>query len=91
MHAQIVYPSAGQIIAVDPDIPPEAQRVAFHAQGAPPGARWRLDGRLLEAATWRPAPGRWRLALESEQGETLDQVQFEVRGAAQAVEQPAAE
>jgi penicillin-binding protein 1C len=86
VRARIVYPSTGQIIAVDPDIPPDAQRVAFRAQGAPPGARWRLEGQLLDADTWRPAPGHWRLILESAQGETLDQVQFEVRGAAHAVE-----
>jgi penicillin-binding protein 1C len=81
-HAAIVYPASGQIIAVDPDIPPDAQRVRFHATGLNGDERWRLNGELLiDASSWRPAPGRWRLVLEDAGGGALDEVQFEVRGA----------
>ena len=91
-RAEIVYPARGQIIAVDPDIPPDAQRVEFRARGATATVQWRLNGALLGAGSaWRPAPGRWRLALESAQGVTLDEVEFEVRGAAHAVDQAGSE
>jgi penicillin-binding protein 1C len=81
-HAAIVYPASGQIIAVDPDIPSDAQRVRFRATGVDGAAHWRLNGELLtDASSWRPVPGRWRLVLEDAGGATLDEVEFEVRGA----------
>jgi penicillin-binding protein 1C len=81
-HPAIVYPASGQIIAVDPDIPSDAQRLRFRATGLDGDARWRLNGELLsDASSWRPAPGRWRLVLEDAAGATLDEVEFEVRGA----------
>jgi penicillin-binding protein 1C len=81
-HPAIVYPASGQIIAVDPDIPPDTQRVRFRAVGVNGDARWRLNGEpLADATAWRPAPGRWRLVLEDAAGVALDEVEFEVRGA----------
>jgi penicillin-binding protein 1C len=87
--ASIVYPADGQIIALDPDIPPEAQRVQFQAQAAPAGASWQLDGEPVvgegtgEApALWPPAAGGHRLGLFDAAGRQLDSVEFEVRGAA---------
>ena len=79
----IVYPADGQIIAVDPDIPGEAQRVQFRAEAAPARAQWRLNGKVRgRSAVLAPwSPGRWRLALETAEGTTLDAVEFEVRGA----------
>jgi penicillin-binding protein 1C len=79
----IVYPAAGQIIAIDPDIPAEAQRVEFRAQGPASGLQWRLnDGPVESAPLWRPEAGRWRLSLHDAQGARLHEVEFEVRGAA---------
>jgi penicillin-binding protein 1C len=47
-HPAIVYPARGQIIAVDPDIPPDTQRVQFRAVGvngnAAAGARNAVGG-----------------------------------------------
>ncbi|HXV07038.1 MAG TPA: penicillin-binding protein 1C [Burkholderiales bacterium] len=81
-HPAIVYPASGQIIAVDPDIPPDTQRVRFRAVGVNGDARWRLNGEpLADASSWHPAPGRWRLVLEDAAGVALDEVEFEVRGA----------
>jgi penicillin-binding protein 1C len=82
-EASIVYPADGQIIAVDPDIPADSQRVQFEAQAAPPGSSWRLDGAVLAAGNavlWSPAPGRHRLGLFDSAGRALDSVEFEVRG-----------
>lgn len=45
----IRYPTAGMLVALDPDIPPERQRIRFQAGGVSNGA-WRLDGKLLAAA-----------------------------------------
>jgi len=42
----IRYPTAGMLVALDPDIPPERQRIRFEAGGVP-NAIWRLDGKLL--------------------------------------------
>jgi penicillin-binding protein 1C len=85
----IVYPVAGSIIAIDPDIPDPLQRVMFQAQ-AGQGMRWRLDKAILGGADaqlpWRPVPGEHRLELVDSGDKTIAVASFEVRGA----EQPAA-
>ena len=81
--ASIVYPADGQIIAVDPDIPADSQRVQFQAQAAPAGSSWQLDGVPMAGAgsvLWSPSPGRHRLGLFDAGGRALDSVEFEVRG-----------
>jgi penicillin-binding protein 1C len=81
--ASIVYPANGQIIAVDPDIPADSQRVQFRAQAAPAGSSWQLDGVPMTGSgsvLWSPSPGRHRLALLDAGGWALDSVEFEVRG-----------
>ena len=42
----IRYPTPGMLVALDPDIPPQRQRVRFAADGLSSGS-WRLDGKLL--------------------------------------------
>ncbi len=83
-YAAIAYPATGQIIAVDPDIPLESQRVQFRADGAPERGQWRLDGQSVGADSgggfWTPRPGRHRLSLHDDAGNELDAVEFEVRG-----------
>ncbi len=82
---RILWPVAGTVIAVDPDIPAARQAVSFEARGAA-GADWRLDGVSLGAATpsllWRPRPGRHTLQLVEDGERVRDSVTFEVRGAA---------
>ena len=82
--AHIAYPGQGTIIALDPDIPPQNQRIALQLSGAPgPGWQWRIDGRTLgrtaDEVLWRPSPGRHRLALIDADGRELESVSFEVR------------
>ncbi len=80
-------PADGAIYALDPDIPPAAQRLRFTHEGRlerGATARWRLDGRVIgQGATldWLPMPGRHELALLDNRGRVLQQVRFEVRGA----------
>lgn len=42
----IRYPTPGMLVALDPDIPPQRQRIRFIADGLSSGS-WRLDGKLL--------------------------------------------
>jgi penicillin-binding protein 1C len=81
--ASIAAPIAGTVIALDPDIPAERQRVRFAARNAK-GARWQLDGRDLgpvdPATLWNPAPGPHVLRLVDGDRRPLDQVSFSVRG-----------
>ena len=82
VRPRITAPAAGSIIALDPDIPPNNQRLSFTAEGADP--RWRMDGKPLgrgASVPWLPWPGRHSVQLVSERGEVLDEIRIEVRGA----------
>lgn len=89
---RIAYPVAGTIIALDPDIPFDRQRVIFSASSAHAGLQWQLDGKPLGRAnanaSWFPLPGRHVLRMVDAKGEMADEVAFEVRGA--EMRQPAA-
>jgi penicillin-binding protein 1C len=80
--ARITSPTNGSIIALDPDIPPQRQRLTLQAQGHK--LRWLLDGKPLaqgNQALWLPWPGRHTLQITDAQGKVLDEVKLEVRGA----------
>lgn len=79
---RIMAPADGTILALDPDIPPQNQRVEFTAAAS--GARWQLDGRVIGRGArlqWFPLPGRHRLQLVDARGNALDGIALEVRGA----------
>jgi len=77
----IAHPRDGSVFALDPDIPPAAQRIRFEGEAG----QWELDGRRLgrgERLHWAPLPGRHRLRLLAADGRTLlGEAHFEVRGA----------
>jgi penicillin-binding protein 1C len=80
--ARITSPTNGSIIALDPDIPPQRQRLTLQAQGHK--LRWLLDGKPLaqgNQALWLPWPGRHTLQITDAKGKVLDEVKLEVRGA----------
>jgi hypothetical protein len=80
---RIAYPAEGTILALDPDIPAERQRVFFAMEPALPAAKWRLDGAEVPAGEgWRPRSGEHALRLVDAEGRVLDQVRFLVRGRA---------
>ena len=90
LEARIAEPASGTIVALDPDIPPAHQRLNFRATAvAPPdsaetGLRWRLDGQEVGRGPvwpWMPWPGRHRMQLTNAQGQVLDDIRLEVRGA----------
>ena len=83
---RIAYPGESSIIALDPEIPPQQQRVQFKTTtGVGSGWSWTLNGyRLASAAksvAWFPLPGRYTLELHDERGYLVDSSHFEVRGA----------
>lgn len=81
--ARIRAPASGTIIALDPDIPPERQRLQFTATGE--GLLWRMDGQPLgrgPRVTWLPWPGRHVVQITDAKGQVLDEIRIEVRGAA---------
>lgn len=82
-RAKILYPTEGTVIAMDPDIPAKYQRVQFSFQG-PENAAWLIDGHFIGNGSevgWLPAGGWHRLVLADSDGNELDFVNFEVRGA----------
>ena len=82
IKAKITSPASGSIIALDPDIPPNRQRVSFKAEGQ--NLRWHIDGKPFARgaqAQWLPWPGRHVVQLVSSSGQVLDEVRVEVRGA----------
>ena len=80
----IQSPANGMIIAIDPDIPAEHQRVLIAVRGARPGMSLLLNDRPLGTAMrdrlWQPRPGAYYLTLEDASGRQLDRVLFRVRG-----------
>ena len=79
---KIVAPTNGSIIALDPDIPPQHQRLRLTATG--PRLHWLIDGKPFArgaSAQWLPWPGRHLVQIVDEQGQVLDQITLEVRGA----------
>lgn len=82
--ARIAYPAAGTVVALDPDIPPEGQRIFFEVSPKESGLEWILDGQRLGLAAaltpWAPRKGKHVLKLFDQTGRELDSVDFEVRG-----------
>ncbi|HXJ81497.1 MAG TPA: penicillin-binding protein 1C, partial [Candidatus Methylomirabilis sp.] len=87
---RIIAPVGGTIVALDPDLPPDRQRVPFASSDATSDHRWRLDGVVVgdaaELLLWPPAPGRHRLSIVGRDGRVFDTVTFLVRGVTTAGE-----
>jgi penicillin-binding protein 1C len=86
----IVYPADGLIVAIDPDIPLDAERLVLRMTPERADRHWRLtrlSGKpcqqmLAPYATWAPQPGDWRLELLDAEGKADASVKFSVRGGA---------
>jgi penicillin-binding protein 1C len=80
---RITYPPPEAVLALDPDIPLERQRVVFTAQALSGELRWALDGRPLSGTgatvAWPPEPGPHELTVSAPGGD-VDRVRFHVRG-----------
>ena len=83
-HARpkINYPVPDMIIAMDPDIPADLQKVFFESSSADPVLRLVLDETVLGSAptaTWMPTVGKHTVTLVDEDGIIADSLSFEVR------------
>jgi penicillin-binding protein 1C len=81
--ARIVYPPAGAVLMLDPDIPPERQKIVFAASDSEGPLAWVVDGKRLSDgayAHWDPTPGRHTLSLLDSGGRPVDTVVFQMRG-----------
>lgn len=81
---RIVAPVDGTIIALDPDIPGDRQRVPLEAAGEAPGVRWRVDDVDLGPAhgltLWAPTSGTHVVRLVGADALPLAAATIEVRG-----------
>lgn len=89
---RIAEPVDGTLLALDPDIPWDRQRLrlrAVDAGGRPvPGARWFLDGKPYgeePAPDWAPRSGTHVFELRDARGVLLDRARVIVRGGRFAV------
>jgi penicillin-binding protein 1C len=81
-RGQITSPKSGTIIALDPDIPPQRQRLQLQARGSQ--LHWLIDGKRYAngpSAQWLPWPGRHVIQIANAKGQVQDEVHLEVRGA----------
>jgi penicillin-binding protein 1C len=78
--ARILSPADGTVLALDPDIPSERERVLVQASPADPTLQLFLDGRRLGSAKapflWAPLRGRHQLVLRDAEGRDLETVGF---------------
>ncbi|HUH39563.1 MAG TPA: penicillin-binding protein 1C, partial [Castellaniella sp.] len=80
---RIAEPVDGTIVALDPDIPLDFQRMRLRARnllGQEVAALWYLDGRELATQDWLPYPGVHVFELRQADGMVLDRARVEVRG-----------
>lgn len=84
--ARIASPLADTVIALDPDMPIDNQRLPLRAAQAPAGPallHWRIGSAVVGqgvSAYWTPRPGRHRIVLQDASGAVLDEVRIQVRG-----------
>jgi penicillin-binding protein 1C len=71
------------VIAMDPDIPPNRQRIPIAVKGASASMTLLLNGAEIGPANtqvlWAPTSGAWRVAVADATGRVLDQILFTVR------------
>src|ERR1019366_134769 len=83
-NPRILSPAPGTIVALDPDIPPREQRIAFEASRGSRDSRWILDGHVLAPVRgvylWTPTPGAHTLAIARESDRAIETIGFSVRG-----------
>jgi penicillin-binding protein 1C len=83
-NPRIIYPPSGTVLALDPDIPPELQKVFFVSRVREDRCQWLLNGSALEMTgrtiPWIPTAGKYHLAIADKDEKVLDYVYFEVRG-----------
>lgn len=80
----ITHPSAGAVLALDPDMPLANQGLRLSARPMPGLERlhWHVNGVQVgtgPSVIWRPTPGRHEVSLRTPQGQVLDALHLTVR------------
>ena len=87
LHHKIIYPADGTVMALDPDIPSDRQKVLFEAKPLDKSLNWMLDdvviGHAGAAVSWSPRSGNHSLALVDSENRVMDRITFSVRGRAE--------
>ena len=84
-HAKprITYPTHETLIAIDPEIPENLQRVPFRFEPQSHRFQWTLNKEKIDTKEsvylWMPKRGVHELAISDEDGRVLDSVTFLVR------------
>ena len=72
------------MFGLDPDIPPELQKIFFVSQPRRNNLRWVLNDHTISEVNsyfpWSPRVGAYTLTLIDENDQMIDSVHFEVRG-----------
>lgn len=93
LHHKIIYPADGTIMALDPDIPSDRQKVFFEAKPLDKSLNWMLDdvviGHAGTVVSWSPRSGNHSLALVDSGNRVVDRIAFSVRGRVGDDKQPA--
>ena len=85
IHAKprITYPTQETLIAIDPEIPENLQRVTFRFEPQTHRLEWTLNKEKIGANEpfylWMPKRGTHELAISDDEGRVLDSVTFYVR------------
>lgn len=81
---RILYPVNDSVMAIDPEIPDQNQKIEFTSTADSRSLSWQLNGQIIgvasDALTWSPRKGRHELAVIMPQtGQVIDRVRFVVR------------
>jgi len=76
---KIIYPCNDMVIAIDPDIPADNQKVFFERTGAGKDIKWVINDEVLgynKRFMWTPEGGKHKLRLVNQNNEILHEVSF---------------
>jgi len=80
---QILYPQSGAVLAFDPEIPEDRQKMLFRSKQSEKKQYWYLNeeklGPLNEPLLWQIKKGHYKLEVRNEHQDKLDEVNFSVR------------
>ncbi len=80
---RIRYPTSDMLVALDPDIPKEQQRLPIEIDNPRPQDKLYLNRKMYGSSQalqmWTVERGRYHLELKADDGKVLDQVSFVVR------------
>jgi penicillin-binding protein 1C len=80
---RITYPVDEMMIAIDPEIPEDAQFVPFRFEPEKGKFQWMINGKPLASASsvvlWKPQRGSYELAIVDKDSRTVDSVSFSVK------------